>query len=200
MRYNTLAPIADSVKEKLMNLIKRKGNVYLSPDRQPKPKPLGSPDGIRPQWDYDSQDNLDSWQGVFNDMARTYTHGECVTASADRAVTRKAKQAEFAKSNFTSRFSGGSAPKGSSVGDSEPTQVGLTKAGDELVILTAREKKIIVPVRKLRNDPRYAIMALPEALWKAYCTYRNQCQRLGFSALKQGPKWVLLWKPIGGTR
>ena len=56
-----------------MNLTKREGNVYFSPDRKPKPSPLGSPDGIRPQWEHDSQMNVDSWWDVFVEMARPAT-------------------------------------------------------------------------------------------------------------------------------
>lgn len=52
-----------------MNLVKREGNVYLSPDRKPKAT-APSPEGAIPNWPADSQENYDSWWDVFVEMAR----------------------------------------------------------------------------------------------------------------------------------
>lgn len=182
-----------------MELNRKPGNVFYSPSGTPKPKPIASPDGIRPQWDFDSQDNLDSWRGVFNEMRTNaasreaaYREGATHLIAYDEGIGPDKHQQDLI-GYYTSgghRFN--------AVPPDEPMQAGLTKAGDELVIMTTKRKPIIVPVRKLRNDKRYAVMALPDALWKAYLTYRRQCQTLGFSAVKQGKTWVLLWKPIGG--
>lgn len=178
---------------------RKPGNVFLSPMTQPKPTAPSHPDGARPKWDYDSQDNLDSWREVFNDMhsnaasrEAAYREGATNLIAYDDGVGPDARQ-----QHVLDYYSSGE-HRSNAVPPDEPMQAGLTKAQDELVIMTTKRKPIIVPVRKLQNDPRYAIMALPEALWKAYLTYRDQCQTLGFSAVKHGPKWVLLWKPIGG--
>ena len=52
-----------------MNLVKRPGNVYLTPDRKPKAT-APSPEGAIPNWPADSQENYDSWWDVFVEMAR----------------------------------------------------------------------------------------------------------------------------------
>ena len=52
-----------------MNLTKREGNVYLSPDRNPKAT-APCPQGAIPNWSADSQENYDSWWDVFVEMAR----------------------------------------------------------------------------------------------------------------------------------
>ena len=182
-----------------MKMNRKPGSVFLTPSGTPKPKPISSPDGIRPQWDFDSQDNYDSWQGVFDEMRRTLHTEYRINREADAAgAVRDDGQKPCKHQQAVQDYKRVGGHRSTAVPPDEPMQAGLTKNGDELVVMTTKKKPIIVPVRKLRNDPRYAVMALPEALWKAYLTYRRQCQTLGFSAVKQGPKWVLLWKPIGG--
>ena len=51
-----------------MNLVKREGNVYLSPDRKPKAT-APSPEGAIPNWPADSQENYNSWWDIFVEMA-----------------------------------------------------------------------------------------------------------------------------------
>lgn len=50
------------------NLIQKPGNIYKSPVKQPKPKPPSTPDGIRPNWTFDSETNRDSWKDIFDEM------------------------------------------------------------------------------------------------------------------------------------
>ena len=126
-------------------------------------------------------------------MPSILSPGELAVKHAVHTINQSARSAEKSSAGVHGY------PKGPSpVAQCEPTQVGLTKEHDGLIIMFANAKPTIVPVRKLRRRAEYVIVELPEELWDIYCKFRSQCNRLGFHAVKQPEEWVLHWKPIGG--
>ena len=66
-----------------MNLTRHNGNVFLSPDRQPK-NTMPDPDGTKPSWEFDSDTNEESWKDTLFDMGK-----ECHEIKAREQASRE---------------------------------------------------------------------------------------------------------------
>ena len=144
-----------------MNLTKRDGNVYMTPDSQPPPA-MPDPDGTRPSWDFDSETNAESWKDILFDMGR-----ECKEVKAREKAQRKLA----------------ATPK--------PVDAWVTSDDSEIILVMADDTSHIIPARFIAGRGFESLFPPKKAVWAVWDAHRETMKSLGFNKYKAYDGWKL---------
>ena len=154
-----------------MELKRRPGNVFLSPQGQPAPKPTQrNLSGSRPSWGFDTEDNYTAWWDIFKEMAM---------------ATREHKRQRSTAQDIT---------HSQQLRDAVGYPVNAVISHDEVIIGMSDDSRIKVAVRDLPGGS-YELMNPPQKLWDLAKVHRKQVRALGFRPVKQRGRWYIRYRP-----